>query len=261
MLDFLVDTNDLAIEFSLSKNEVDDLVEYCVEEVTSEVFRYWSVEAKQNLSSTRDQYLNALSIENISRTTKAIFLNPTHWLPNAIEQGASSFDMKKGFLTSNRVKYTKNGTPYLTIAFRFTTPETLGENSLFSGVLPTTVFSSIQRAEKERGRGTDLRLSEIPKQYHIPVSNKLRATLKSKGYESVSRVAKMTSIYEGISRQPNGSGYVNFRRVSLSSQRESWVHPGFDAKNFANAAESKVSVILPNIVDNAIDEFLSNLGF
>jgi len=261
MLDFYVDSSDLASEFTLTQDQVDDLVIYCVEEVTTEVARHWSDEVKQGLGSTRQQYLNALSIEKVDMTTRAVFLDPGAWLPNAIEQGKGAYDMKQGFLSSDKVKYTKEGNPYLTIAFRFSTPDALGESEAFSGIMPRAIHSAVQANYKQGGSKAELGIGDIPRQFQIPESPKLRQTLKSIGYDKLESDTKMTSIYAGLRKQEGGSGYVNFRRVSLASDKDSWQHPGFDAKNFAGKAEEKVAPIIPNIVDSAIDNFLSNLGF
>lgn len=260
MLDFNVDINDLASEFTLSTQQVDELIEFCVEEVTTEVARQWSTEVKQNLGSARSQYLNALSVEKVSRNSRVVFLHPGAWLPNAIEQGQGSYDMKEGFLKSSKVKHTKKGKPYLTIPFRFATPDTLGENEAFSGILPRVIHTAVLKNDRQTTKpSSGLGLSSIPRQFQIPKSAALRKRMKSVGYEKLSKDVEMTSVYEGVTK--SGSGYINFRRVSLASDSASWIHPGFTARNFADKASQKVEPIIPEIVDSAIDEFLSNLGY
>jgi len=260
VLDFNIDTTDLAAEFSLTEVQVDDLVVYCVEEVTTEVARYWADEVKRGLGSTRQQYLSSLSIEKVDKHTRAVFLDPAAWLPNAIESGKGAYDMKQGFLASSKVKYTKKGDPYLTIPFRFATPDALGESEAFSGIMPRVIHSAVQQTSSQSSK-TGLGMGDIPTQYQMPVSSMLRQTLKSIGYENLAADVKMTSIYEGLRKQESGGGYVNFRRVSLASDKSSWQHPGFEARNFSEKAEQRVSSVIPSIVDESIDNFLSNLGF
>lgn len=261
MIDLNIDLGDLGVEFSLTREQIDDAIQYCVEEVTTEVYRSWSAEAKQGLGQTRNQYLSALSVETVDRYTKAVFLNPDIWLPNAIESGWSAFDMKPGFLRSDKVKYTKGGKPYLTIGFRFATPDAIGESDVFAGVMPQAIYSAMQRTVKESTqKKPSLQLSDIPKEYQIPVNMEYREKMRSEGFESIKdKKPKMTSIYEGM--QKIGSSYVVFRRVSLNSDKKRWQHPGLEARNFAGIAEQKVESKIPNIVDKSLDDYLSNLGF
>ena len=257
MIDFSIDISDVVSELSLTQQDADEAVAYCVKEVTAEVYRAWTAEAKDNLGSTRSQYIAALGMEKIDNHTSVIFLDPEAWLPNAIEQGVSSFDMKPGFLSSSKVKYTKDGSPFLTIPFRFATPGSIGESTAFAGVMPQSIYDKVrQQVPNSREQ---LKLSDIPSEFHIPKSISLRNTLKSIGYDSLSKKEPRTSIYEGLQRTTGG--YINFRRVSLRSDADRWVHPGFQAKDLARLAEQKVQSRIPDIVDNALDNFLANLGF
>lgn len=255
-----MDIGGLEEEFALSQEQVDDLVGYTVEEVTTEVARFWADEVKQNLVQAKQQYLNALGVEKINKSTSVVFLNPAPWLPNALEKGYNPFDMKSGFLASNKVKYTKKGEPYMTIPFRFGTPEAIGESTAFAGIMPKVIHGTILRNVKS-GDSTPLRLGDIPKQFQIPKSASLRKALKSDRFRKLEVGTEMTSIYEGLTQGAGGSGYVNFRRVSLSSQADSWNHPGFEARNFAQKASARVEPMIPSIVDTSIDEYLSSQGF
>ena len=261
MIDFNIDIADLAQEFSLSSRQVDSAIEYCVEQITSEVYRIWSSEAKAGLGSSRNQYLAALGVEKIDKNTRAVFLNPDVWLPNAIEKGWSAFDMKPGFLKSDKVKVDKNGNPYLTIGFRFATPDAIGESDVFAGVMPVEIYTAMNKTVKESTKkNPSLEIGSIPKEFQIPVNMDYRNEMKSAGYEAIKdKNPKMTSIYEGM--QKIGSSYVVFRRVSLKSDAKRWQHPGIEAKNFAQIAENKIESKIPMIVDKSIDDYLSNLGF
>jgi hypothetical protein len=254
MIDLSIDTADLSAEFDLDQRAVNDLLKFTVEEVTAMFARNWDNKAKETLGSTRNEYRNAIQTRKIDDFTASVYLNPASWLANALEEGASGFDMKAGLLNSSKVKYTKNGSPYITIPFRFATPTSLGESSAFAGVMPTVIHRAVLKHEKESSTG--LPLGSIPNKYQIPQSSTLRRTLSSAAY---SKVAERTSIYEGLKRNPNGAGYVMFRRISLNSAADKFQHPGLEARSLAQKALDGTNI--PQIVDIAIDSYLANLGF
>lgn len=252
MIQLQIQSTDLAQEFGLTQNDVDDMVEYVVEDVAHSFARQWQTEAKSSLFSSRNIYVNAIQAAKRGRDTSVVYLNPAAWLPNALELGTTEFDMKHGFLASDKVKYDKNGNPFLTIPFRFATSNAIGENEAFAGVMPREIHRTVKKLD-----GKPLNIKDIPSKYHIPQSASLRRKMKSKGFEQLSKKVETTSIYEGMKK--TSGGYVTFRRVSLNSQKESFIHPGFYARNLAEKALSAMDI--PFNVDVAIDNFLSNAGF
>jgi hypothetical protein len=250
MIDINISTGDLASEFNLSKSDVDNLLEVSVAMVTRKFAEHWDDVAKKELHSTRDQYRSAIEIGNRGRFTGVAYLNPGARLSNMIEMGASSYDMKTNLLNSSKVKYTSKGNPYITVPFRWATPSALGESAGFAGKLPQEIFNEVKKAPEK-----PLPLSSIGSGHQMPKSNALRSRigeLKSK----VGNVP-MTSKYEGVKRNAKGSGYVNFRRVSLNSDTMAFMHPGFSPKNLAERALSMLDI--PHIVDIAIDNFLDTI--
>lgn len=255
MIDLSIDTMDLSQEFNMTKDDVDGMTEFVVDEVTTAFAREWDNQAKSDLNSTREQYRNAIQVTKRGRFTGVVYLNPAVWIANALEMGASSFDMKTGFLNSSKVKYTSKGKPYLTIPFRFATSGSIGESSAFAGVMPTTISNTVQKMKPKERLGID----KIPSKYHMPQSATLRRKLKSKGFQQLKSNTEVTSIYEGLQRNQRGSGYVMFRRVSLNSDADRFIHPGFEPRKLADRALGKMNV--PQTVDVALDTYLSNLGF
>ena len=245
MINLDIDTSDLSAEFELSRTDVDNMLQYTVEEVAASFARQWEIEAKSVLNQSRNEYVNSIQVTKRNKFTAVVYLNPASWLANAIEMGTSEFDMKKGFLKSNKIKYTSKGKPYLTIPFRFGTPQAIGDSSAFSGIMPTQIYSQV----KKQAPKAALKLSSIPQQFHIPKSAALRKQTKSGNFANITKKTEMTSIYEGM-RKTQG-GYVTFRRVSLNSDPSSWIHPGFQKKDLAGTALGKLNV--PQIVDISID--------
>lgn len=252
MINLDIDTRDLSSEFDLNRKDIDDLLETTVSMVTKKFAEHWDDVAKKELGSTRSLYRSAIEVGSRNRFTGVVYLNPAARLPNMLEMGSSTFDMKTGLLASPKVKQGKNG-PYITVPFRFSTPDALGESAGFAGKLPKDVFNEVKKAPNK-----PLPLSSIGSQHRMPKS----AALRSRIGELKSKVGNLsqseqTSKYEGVKRNAKGSGYVNFRRVSLNSSPQAFNHPGFQARNLAEKALGMLDI--PHITDIAIDNFLSSL--
>ena len=99
-----IDLTGLQAQFGLAASQIEMLTETCVNVVATAIYANWEALAKQELNSTRAEYLQNLNNVDRGRFSKQIVLSGT--LPNMIEQGASPFDMKEGFKKSNKVKYT-----------------------------------------------------------------------------------------------------------------------------------------------------------
>lgn len=250
-------------EFNLPTNMADYIVESSVDLVTQEIYRNWNLQATSGLNSTRNEYINNLNIIDNNRFSKTILL--TGKLPNMLEKGISAFDMKEGFRKSSKVKYSvkrdKKGNVkmswYLTIPFRFGTPGIVGENAAFSNIMPKSVHSII----KNMPAGKSLRSKNIPAPFNAPSSRKAIELPERK----IPEYKHKTSIYDGITKKTAVYGkttqntYVSFRRVGENSDQMSWIHSGIKANNFMKKALADTDV--DTVVNNNVDEILSNLGY
>lgn len=261
MIDFTIDTLDLSEEFNLSRKDIDQLLEYTVKEVTFTFARLWETEARNKLKKSRSQYLRAIQIDSRGPFVGVAYLNPASWIANAVEIGADAFDIKQGLLNSPKAKTSSKGSRYITVPFRFATPQAIGDNELFSGIMPEDIYRAAMNQQKlaDSDQGSKgLKLADIPSQYQIPKSAALRKDVKHTQFQ-IAQGTKMTSIYEGLQREASGSGWVNFRRVSDNSEEDSFQHPGIEPRDLATHALSGLDI--PHIVDLSIDNFLSKKGF
>lgn len=255
--------DDIISEFSLPTNIGDFIVKDTVTKITDEIFRVWQLQASNGLGSTRNEYVNNLQIINNNDYSKTILL--TGKLPNMLEKGCSSFDMKDGFEKSSKVKYSyrtdKNGNLiaswYLTVPFRIGTPGIIGENSAFSSVMPDEIYGLVSKLPS----GDSLKKSDIPSPYDIPSSRKA-INLPNR---TIPEYQHKHSIYEGLGKKTAAYGrtaqntYVAFRRVSGNSDSNSWIHKGIQAKDFMNKTLQEVD--LEMISENNVDRILKDLGY
>lgn len=271
MIPIVVDLNETIIEFSLDKSQADQMLQYVVREVTAQIAHNWDNQAKLNLHSTRDMYRNSLVVGERGRFTGLVTL--LHKLPNMIEDGASAFDIKKGFELSPKAKHKADGGWYITVPFRQATPGALGESEVFSNIMPGEIHSAVKNF---RGRETAmvgfmkgrvdriadrLKLDQIPDQYKAPTVRPA-ITTKNASFEAYTH---KNSIYEGMQKSEKTyesatqGTYVTFRRVSDNSDPMSWIHSGFVAHNLAQKALDATNV--PHEVDKAVDDYLAAAGF
>lgn len=66
--------------------------------------------AEQKLYLSKDRYIEAISVEG-----GEVNLDTSDFVVNMVENGASSFDMKPGLLSSPKVKTSKNGQKYMSV--------------------------------------------------------------------------------------------------------------------------------------------------
>ena len=255
LIDFSIDTRNIEAAFNLSDDQIDDLMQLVVHDITAAFAHYWENETKI-LSATKDQYRRSIKVAKRGRFTGVAYLDPASWIVNAVELGVPGFDMKPGMLNSPKAKTNKQGGKYLIIPFRFATPTAIGESEAFTAKLPP----EIHKIAKEKDG--PLALSDIPEQYHIPKSAELRQKAKSMNWEQAKEATadhEKTSIYQGL--QKRDGGYMNFRVVSENSEPGAWQHPGIEARELARKALANYEPQIPTQVDGLIDDYLSNLGF
>lgn len=176
-----------------------------------------------------------------------------------------------GFSQSPKAKHDNKGNWYLTIPFRYATPDAIGESEVFSGVLPQEIYDLIKTKEpqitnidgQQIQAGESLSHDEIPEEFRTPF------TRESLIIESIGKVfeqyVSVSSQYEGLMRSEKTyasgtqSTYGTMRRVSNNSNPNSWIHPPILANNFSQRALSETDT--QTIVDNTVDKILSEYGF
>jgi len=185
---------------------------------------------QQNLHSLRSAYMQALNLSSpadIKENGKAV-IELIGALPNMIEQGASSWDLRTTLLDKNPKKKTgKDGTTYASIPFRHTTPGSHGampENVYNEAKKLTPTLTSAKAAKTQWGGSLQSGLAPKQKAHHTTDiytgMYRYAKTYKAKKggqYKSFRTISSRTSV------DPNATGNRN---------PASWIHPGFVARNF-----------------------------
>lgn len=244
-----IDASEFAQAFAISEDDIKQFTSNIISELAAEFAIYWD-KAADVLGSTRNEYKRSIYTEKIDDYNYVVGLNG--FLPNAIEQGLEPFDEKTGFRNSDKAIETQDGGWYLTIPFRFATPEAIGESSAFTGVLPSQVYEKA----KELGPGENLLRRDLPEEFQAPTTRPKIVT-KSRIWEEYQR---KHSIYEGMIRNVDRSGrgqYVTFRRASSKSDPNSWIHTGIDSRNLAEKAFEDMDI--ESTVDAIVNKYIEQL--
>lgn len=260
-MNITIDTKSLAQEFALSQNQIEKLVSSVIDGLTLKASERWKLIASQELSSTRDLYINSLIIGEEGPYIGYVMMVSKNPLPIMLEIGVQPFDMKEGFSHSSKIRIKKGSGWYLTIPFRFASSTSLGESSIFSGKLP----KEIEILAKKLSPKETLKINKIPEQYQIPKTREFLKGKNKKGEEvEFKTYIHKTSIYEGLqhtklSGSERHNMYSSFRRVSDTSDFNSWIFPGLIAKNFRD--KTLKSMDLFQEIDKLIDSYLYKEGF
>src|SRR5690606_13465220 len=164
------------------------------------------------------------------------------------------------------VKFKLGGGWYTTIPFRFSTPGAIGENEVFSGTMPKTIYRIAKHLEaygqKYQGGFYDNRnffYGKSMKGAVIPAPHNQKKVRSS--YGSFSSYEHKHSVYEGMTRHEEknkggrvSSKYMTFRRISDKTDPNAMIHPGFPPIKLAEKAMESIDIDI--ITENVAGNFL-----
>ncbi len=249
MIPINIDASAFAEAFAIPEADLKQFTSNVISELATEFALLWSLEADV-LKSSRKEYKNSIYTEKIDDFNYVVGLNG--FIPNAVESGISGFDMKADFKKSSKATHLDGGDWYLTIPFRHAITGSIGEDSAFSGVMPSEVYKEAKSLPE--GKGLDIK--NVPKEFQIP---KIRPEVVTKS-QVFKEYQNKFSIFAGIQKKKDQSGrgtYTSFRRVSSNSDPDSWIHTGIKSRGLAEKALSRMDI--PSIVDALAAKYIDQL--
>lgn len=243
-----IDLDDLVQEFGLDGNQIKLLGTELTNRISDKYFAAIKQKVNTTLKATRGIYLKNLRIETINDFTKEIILSG--WLPNAVESGADTFDMKPGFMKAKNVKISAKGNWYTTIPFLWSPSGSEGTQKA-----PKNIYQMVKdQAPKP------LKESQIPESQRLHQIKDLAKGINASKVPGAQGIYQhKNSIYTGMQKTDNGA--ISFRRVGAVSDPNSFWHPGIQKKDFFGKALNEIQIEIPVLADQIIDEFLSAQGF
>ena len=265
MIPIVIDTSEISNTLNLLEEQSLQLADDVVKGLAIELHSEWTQLAKNSLGSTRQEYINSLILGDDGFLTSKVTL--VGELPNDLEQGKGPWDMKPSFANSSKKKMTKSGGWFLTIPFRHAIPGSVGESSIFSSVLPSSVMKEMKAASDDKFRSmtgatsVSLPTKNLPQEFQ---TKGVRKELLNKETNEVFKAyAHKTAQYAGLTRiskqyeSASQSQYMTFRRVSDKSDPDSWIHPGFTALKLGEKALASMDI--SSTIAKVKDEFIDSL--
>lgn len=243
-----INLDDLVQEFGLDGNQIKLLGTELTNRISDKYFSAIEQKVNTTLKNTRGIYLRNLRIETIDDFTKEIILSG--WLPNALESGADTFDMKPGFMKAKNVRVSAKGNWYTTIPFLWSPSGSEGTQRA-----PKNIYQMVKdQAPKP------LKESQIPESQRLHQIKDLAKGINASKVPGAQGIYQhKNSIYAGMQKIDNGA--ISFRRVGAVSDPNSFWHPGIMKKDFFGKALNEIQSEVPILADQIIDEFLSAQGF
>ena len=258
-----INSQDIMDSFSISKKEVDDIIDVTIKNIAAAFAVEWENVALNTLHSTKQRYVANLKVIDSGRMSGAVVLDYSKdKLIKMLEEGATAFDLKKFLLASPKAKQKKNGGgKYITVPFSIGPPSANSDN--FSTILPSQVYNIVknQAVMSTTNRSQGLVADQLPDQFQKKQTRAGFSSLPtSKLFEEYQH---KNSIYEGVYKKKDTvtgqNSYGSFRRVSDKSDSNSWIHPGIDQGNLAEKAygqfETKLQVILEDSMSDSLKFF------
>lgn len=203
----------------------------------------WEQVAQQGLTTTRADYLLGLNADDSLQFPDALtgVLTLRGKWPNMLEEGFTAFDMKNGFSHSARKHSKQDGGWFLTIPFRHRSTGTTG-SAVGGSAMPDDIYA---QARALRG-GARLTGTE---QNYPPATSWNGYQHKSGIYEGVKKISKT---YDKATQNQ----YMSFRRVSNTSDPQSWWHPGFKGLKAIDIVESYAQDTFKKVFNKTIKEVM-----
>jgi len=216
----------------------------------------WIRLAQTELHSSAIDYIAGIQPVEIGGNWASVTLVGS--LPNDIENGKAPFDMKPGLLAGPNAKTGKSG-KYNTVPFRHGTPGTTGKRvgapMPFTGpsragkpvsaiyVAARKLSPSVEGSGGKTtwgGRTGDFGGYGIQTQLPVKGGRPGAYTWKTSPYAAMAKIAKTYG-------KATQNQYATFRRVSSNSDPNSWWHPGFQAKRFAERVRTYLETLIRSL--------------
>lgn len=271
MLNYSFDISGLASRLKISKRDAAKINKNAVIAASWAAYNQIQVEADKALRRTRQEYKRSLGRPVIKGYVGTITL--ANMLPNMIEQGASPFDIKRGFAMSDKRKMSKSDpkTWYMHIPFRLATSGAIADSAAFSGKMPASVENWLKGGKAKVTApffGVIQKGVATPNKVGFGMINVRPAIPEGAGgdldEEQRGAYEHATREFAGVSRQKKfyevrtSGSYVKFRTVSEKSPRNSWIHKGLKARDLMPKGLDNAD--LDEVVRRSIDRSMDELG-
>jgi len=225
----------------------------------------WIALAREELDTTSADYIDG--IQQIESEPGLRTIRLVGWLPNAVENGISAYDMRKTLLGPGKGKVNAKGGRYRSIPFRHRTQGATGNT--FGSALSAERPQGSRRLQGPLSAGA---AQHVGRAIYDRAKRLTGSATKGPGTATawggrlpaglVPRIAEhhKTDIYAGMVRvrqtykAATQSQYRTFRTIS-ESETDGWQHPGITPHRMAQRVDEYVRQQIPGILKNTLKAF------
>ena len=230
---------ELGLDFDLITQQATQSINQGVQALAQATFNTAIELAHEKLSSTQQDYINALSFSRKKIGKNVFYEISLSDSMNWIEDGFPGYDMKPGLLNGPKSRVNKQGKRYNIVPFRH---KPFGKAGGSSNSTRAKLQNELSATIKKYG------LDQIIKDSNNRALEGRVKSLTNKGLlPNLQGLTKYQKRYKSVIQ----STYMTFRVVSENSSPSSWIHPGYRGANIFPELEK--------YVDEQIDEILTHI--
>lgn len=255
MFNFEKKLEDLGYNIGLFEDETVDLFRHALAGLAKAAQSEWIRLAQTRLKTSRELYVNGLrQAESFMTGYEGSEPNYTITLvghmPNAIEQGKPSYDMKSirpGWLGGKKAKTAKDGSRYVVIPFRHSISST--SRLAYSGkAAAMDLQKELRKTVKEYGLDRMIRAA-TGKVIKGPVK---KVPNRPEVHRYLRGLTRIQQPIEGRTKAGLGRGtstLMTWRVMSENSPADSWIQPDLQPRNILASVESWVDKESEQIIE------------
>lgn len=240
------------------------LVEAVLDDIANSGLMKWRQLASMNLHTSKAEYID--SIQDIEVREGERIISLVGWLAEAVETGLESYDLKQVLLRRG-ARRSKAGHRYRPIPFRHATP---GARTGQAGPSMGSRYGPVHQASLATpGALTHGQAAALGKAVYKEAKKLKPGQRLPAGAGGAKKLASWhaTDLFAGMVKRsqkaPGGpkqtAGYMTFRMVSdnpaisaTGGEGEKWLHPGIEARNFADQVVDHVGELVAPAFQAAI---------
>jgi hypothetical protein len=237
------------------------------------VRQHIETEARNKLTTSRDEYISALSVK-MDNYVLIAELDEENWLACAVEKGASGWDMNQTHLKSSKAKVSKSGYRYLTIPIGKEVGGKAGPSKRsqdiqkkINEVMKRPTFKTDKLGGSVNRLHTKLGGLYMPGIYpggQIVQSQQID-TGSDPDISGLYRTRVFANSEEYYQKQSSKKGMpkwnlVMFRTMSENPLSKHWLHPGISGVHLLQTAEAWTWGIVERLLEENIKKELQKIG-
>lgn len=234
-------------------NVLEDSIQKAISSSPLLIRQEFAAQARKHLKTSIDEYMASLDIK-LTDNVLIVELDKNNWLANAVESGASEFDMKNTHLNSQKAKISKKGYRYMAVPMSM-----YKDKGPISGTNKAEILQEKIRSALKNPAFSIPKISQSRDGSIVAIERLLTTDPALKGMIRTSSFNSLGDLSTG--KKPKNVQYTLFRTMSQNPLSKSqWIHPGIKPRKLfprvQNFADTILIDLLQDIIQNEMEDFL-----